>query len=286
MINDFKEKLSRNGVVNIPGVIDPELISRAILATNRAIEQVPEEDVLRDANGKVRKLCYAFDKGDVFLDILSHPRIIHILKRLYGSDVGMIVPTWEDVLIKEPDGGVRVGIHQDLGLQSVTRGDVFSLAIHFHDCTDNPVFFYEGSHQLGPLTREDIQNCLDKNLYVPYPSKAGDVDIHNVLTLHYSEMNKSYYPRYTWYLEFRTMDQILADSPWDERWALSRQVILFHAIEERKRMGMDYEEIDFARASHLAEYIKNLNLRVPHVSSTVSYSDNEYNHFADHDTLF
>ena len=48
---------------------------------------------------------------------------------------------------------------------------------------------------------------------------------------------------------------------------------------------MDYEEIDFARASELGTFIKNLNLRVPHVTSTVSYSVNEYNHFADHDSL-
>lgn len=212
--------------------------------------------------------------------------MIHILKSIYGSDIIEILPTWEDILIKQPKIGIPVEIHQDLGLQTVKLGDVYSLAFHFHDTIQNPVYFLEGSHKLGAITREEIKKYQNKELYKPYLSLAGEVDIHNVLTLHYSEPNTSENPRYSWYVEFRTIKQIVEDSPWDEEWASQRQAILLYAIENRKRKGLPFEEIAFSRALDLKKHINNISLRVPHEINGVKYEANEYNHFADHKTLF
>lgn len=220
------------------------------------------------------------------MDIISHPNVIRILKAIYGYEIANVLPTWEDILIKQSKTGIPVEIHQDLGLQSVNKGDVYSLAFHFHDTIENPVCFFEGSHKLGAITREEIKNYQRKELYKPYFSSAGDVDIHNVLTLHYSEPNTSENPRYTWYVEFRTIKQIVEDSPWNEEWALQRQAILFYAIENRKRKGLPIEDIEFSRKLDLAKRINDIQLRIPHETNGVKYSDNEYNHFADHKTLF
>ena len=279
-------KLKEKGAINIKSVIDFKLIERAKTAIEKYLTQKSNPDVLITQQNIVRKVCYAFEKDEVFLDIISHPNVICLLKNIYGSDVVNILPTWEDILIKQPKSGIPVEIHQDLGLQSVKMGDVFSLAFHFHDTHENPVCFFEGSHKLGAITREQIKQYQSKDLYKPYLSSAGDIDIHNVLTLHYSEPNTTEKPRYTWYVEFRTIKQIIEDSSWDEEWALQRQAILYFAIENRKRKGLSFEEISFSGEPIFAKCFNDIKLRIPHETKGVSYSDNEYNHFADHKTLF
>lgn len=163
---DTIEKLKENGVLNFKKVIDFELIERAKIAIEKFLHQKSNLDVLTTPQNTVRKVCYAFDKDDVFLDIISHPNVIRILKSIYGSDVANVLPTWEDILIKQSKTGIPVEIHQDLGLQSVKQGDVFSLAFHFHDTFENPVCFFEGSHKLGAITRDEIKKYQSKGRYL------------------------------------------------------------------------------------------------------------------------
>lgn len=278
--------LTENGFIKYSNLIERDLIDRAIAAIDNRQADLDNKDVLVTTNNTVRKICYAFEKDSVFLDILSHPKVIRLLKTIYKEDISSILPSWEDILIKQPVRGIPVEIHQDLGLQSVKLGDVYSLAFHFHDAIDNPVSFLKGSHELGALTRDEIKKYQDKEKYTPSYCYAGDVNVHNVLTLHYSDSNSTQNPRYTWYLEFRTIEQIVNDSQWDEEWALRRQAIFFHAIQKRKKEGLDYEEINFAREKDFLKYLDDLNLRIPHETSKVKYTDNEYNHFADHKHLF
>lgn len=63
---------------------------------------------------------------------------------------------------------------------------------------------------MGALTKTEIYKVEDKDRdkFVPIRVKAGDIVIHNVKTVHYSEENKCDHPRYTWYLEFRTINQL------------------------------------------------------------------------------
>ena len=67
---------------------------------------------------------------------------------------------------------------------------------------------------------------------------------------------------------------------------MKRQAILAYAIENRKKKGLEYSEIEFANMQDLRNFIDNVELKVPHLIDGVTYSDNEYNHFADHKTLF
>ena len=53
----------------------------------------------------------------------------------------------------------------------------------------------------------------DRDKFVPIREKAGNIVVHNIKTVHYSEENKGNNPRYTWYLEFRTIDQSKSYSP-------------------------------------------------------------------------
>lgn len=41
-----------------------------------------------------------------------------------------------------------------------------------------------------------------------FVKKAGNIIVHNIKTVHYFEESKGNNPRYTWYFEFRTIDQL------------------------------------------------------------------------------
>lgn len=180
--------------------------------------------------------------------------------------------TWEDLLVKPPFVGAPVTVHQDLALQCV-RGGVFSLGIHIDDAHDNPVWFLPGSHRLGPLSRDEVRRLLVERRadFVPIVARAGDVVVHDVLTVHFSEANSAIRPRHTWYLEFRTVQQLIQDGPWNQEWIDSRQALLLHAVEGRARAGLPFVALAFRDHARLAPYLVSPRLRIPHVGGDVQY---------------
>lgn len=236
-----------------------------------------EYDFLKlNKDGHIHKIRYMFEKNKSFIKALVSDAILDILQDTV-SDIEMIVPTWEDMLIKVPYHGVHVGVHQDLALQSI-GSDVYSLGIYFHSSKENPVYYLPESHKLGPLTKQEIHKVFQerKSEFIPIIAEAGDIIVHNVKTVHYSEENISSFLRYTWYLEFRTMKQLEEDSPWDMEWIHQRRKIWVYALQKYK----SYNQI-----KHLIpdkEFFENipLTLRVSHTNEKIQYDDtNPYNHF-------
>ena len=93
----------------------------------------------------------------------------------------------------------------------------------------------------------------------------------------YSEENKCDHPRYTWYLEFRTINQLKNDSPWDNDWIMSRRAIWAYALQKYHK-NIDYllPDIDL-----LAKYLQNLNLKISHTNEFINYDmQSPYNHFS------
>ena len=73
----------------------------------------------------------------------------------------------------------------------------------------------------------------------PSVTQPGDIVIHNVHVLHYSEPNLSQHPRATWYLEFRSMRDLLEKGPWNPDWAHRRRAIWVYA---RAEAGVDISQ--------------------------------------------
>jgi hypothetical protein len=97
------------------------------------------------------------------------------------------------------------------------------------------------------------------------------------MTVHYSEKNTSEHPRYTWYLEFRTKEQLLNDSPWDQEWIERRRALWVYALKNYR------QEIDelIPDYTSLIPYMNPLQLRISHTNETVDYDmKSPYNHFA------
>ena len=279
MIN-IKQELEQKGFAHIPAAFCPEEIGELVKATESSLKNSDfEYDFLTMNKDKhIHKVRYMFEKDDVFRKALVHDSIFSIVSQLVDP-ASEIVPTWEDMLVKVPFKGIPVGVHQDLALQSV-GSDVFSLGVYLHDSGTNPVYYLPGSYKMGPLTRDDIHKVYNeqKSNFVPVRAKAGDIIIHNVKTVHYSEENLTPNPRYTWYLEFRSKKQLLEDSPWDKEWMLQRRAIWVSALEKYRHVDPEL----IPNREELAPYLAHLNLRVSHTDDKIQYDmKSPYNHFSD-----
>lgn len=275
----LKNLIDAQGYALYKKALPPSLVERLIRATDQTLlEPRYQNDLLKLNNTHhVHKVLYRVEKENTFLEALVSPSIFEILSALHiQSD--RIVPTWEDMLIKIPLNGIQVDVHQDLALHSMNQ-PVFSLGVYLHSSEANPVYYLPESHLRGPLTRTEIQELFlqRKQDFLPVYAEPGDILIHNVKTVHYSEENKSPSPRYTRYLEFRTQDQLENDSPWDEDWIGARRSIWAHAIHTYVPQMSHW----IPENEDLNKYLTPLRLRVSHTNDHIKYDQtNPYNHFA------
>lgn len=273
--------LERDGFVHIPHVFGMKDVARLAALVMQSVDDfASSNDLIRTREGTPVKLLYPLNKYQEFVDFLGRKEIREIVDALIPKSDSVL--TWEDVLIKVPSVGVDVAPHQDIGLDPV-RSTVHSLGLSLHSDAHNPVFFLPGSHRLGPLTSNAVgalsKDCHDK--FRPVPTEPGDVVIHNVHVLHYSEPNQSSNARATWYLEFRDMHDLLANGPWERDWTFRRRAIW---VSARMAAGEDISasEPDAVKRHLRALESGELSLRVPHVTETVQYDQtNPYNHFSD-----
>ena len=277
--HNLRKNFMEEGYCILENALTSEEIQSLLVQTKHVLTlDDNSDDFLRinDSN-HIHKVKYMFNKGDIFLQYLVHNSILKIVLEL-SDDVTQIVPTWEDMLIKVPQNGVPVTVHQDLALQSASY-DVFSVGIYLHDSYDNPVYYLPKSHKMDPLTKTEIYKVFDenRNKFIPIRVKAGDIVIHNVKTVHYSEENKCDHPRYTWYLEFRTIKQLKNDSPGDDDWIMSRRAIWAYALHRyHKNINHLIPDIDL-----LTKYLQNLNLKILHTNEWINYDmQSPYNHFS------
>lgn len=277
-MTQLKEEFQKQGFVIIPKALEPSLVQQLIEATDRTLNNEKfSYDLLKiNKSQHIHKAKYMFEKEEIFLKTLVHDSLLSVVLE-FIDDPQMVVPTWEDMLIKIPNEGIPVNVHQDLALQSV-KSNVFSLAIYLHDSHHNPVYYLPESHNMGHLTRDELYEVYHKykDDFVPLNVKAGDITVHNVKTVHYSDENITPYPRYTWYLEFRTVEQLLNDSPWDVKWINRRRAIWVSALKNYKN-GIDELIPDY---EDLKEYMNPLQLRISHTNEKVQYDmESPYNHF-------
>ena len=276
----WKDELDRNGFVHLPGVLDADSAGRLALLSLRSIEDyAASEDLIRTRDGIPVKLLHPLGKYREFLSMLGRSEVRDIVDVLLPPDDSVL--TWEDVLVKPPAIGVEVGVHQDIGLDP-TRDTVHSLGISLNGDDDNPVHFLPGSHRLGPLTTPAVQalwrDCREQ--FQPVVTRAGDIVIHNVHVLHYSDANQSDRPRATWYLEFRSMRSLLEKGPWSGDWVHRRRAIWAFA----RAVGGDVATTE--EPEPVQDYLHRLragaaSLRVPQVTEAVQYDGSSpYNHFS------
>jgi hypothetical protein len=157
---------------------------------------------------------------------------------------------------------------------------VFSLGIHLHDAVHNPVWFLPGSHRRGALTRTQVRTLRESEQFVAVVPSAGDVVVHDVYCVHYSDANSGPTPRDTWYLEFRALDQLLRNGPWPRQWAERRRAVLFHAAA-RRASTMSPTWWPHTHTRSVEDWLAEpLDLRVQHTGDGIEYDlSSPYYHF-------
>jgi non-heme Fe2+,alpha-ketoglutarate-dependent halogenase len=135
-------------------------------------------------------------------DILTHPRIVAIIKDLLGDDV---IAWGSHFFCKMPGDGKRVSWHQDSSYWPLTPSMAVTawLAIDDANVENACMRYIPGSHHLGHLTyslsEQDEGNVLNQTVPeaetlgkpVDVELKAGEISIHSDLLLHGSEANQS-----------------------------------------------------------------------------------------------
>lgn len=281
----------KNGFLHIPNALGEHEIQAVQAAADRLIykrETIPTEwkkdykfgALVGDKIEEGDTLCrieYSLEKSPVFIELLGHPMIIGTALSLYD---GPILLTWEDFIIKLARAGMGVPFHQDTLYQSL-KSTVFSIGVYFDDSDQDPLYALPGTQMLGPLSEEEVLKIAHdrKDELVSLPVKAGDLLLHNVQMIHGSGANYSEKTRRVLYFEFRTINQVLEDSPWGEEWLKLRLPYISHAFRKRSENSMlaqedqrfdlsfiqknkerwEYQNSDFFIQN------QNINLRVPHI---------------------
>ncbi len=280
MIDFIRQQVARDGFAVVPGAVDRSFLDPVLAAVADVLRGPSHSDLLRDGAGGVRKIAFPLALDPRFLVALADPGLLHLASGL-SPCARELVLTWEDVLYKPALVGDAVPVHQDLALQSLP-GPVYSLGVHLEDAADNPVWYLQGSHRLGPQTTAQVRALRDIGGFVPLAPRPGDIVVHDVLTVHYSEANTSSRPRTTWYLEFRTLSQLRADGRWPESWAHRRRALLFHACAARKAAGLAYVWPDLGPGETREGWLERpADLRIPHIGHGVEYDvTSPWYHFA------
>lgn len=278
MITDEQKAFFKNnGYLKVPSAFSIEVMNKLIKKADQALADPKYQEDILFIDRQPQKLLYLFNKGTSFLKLLVSNPILEILKSLSENHTE-IVPTWEDLIIKKPFSKTGFKPHQDLPLQSI-NSNVFTIAIYLTDSHKTPVSFIPGSHTLGPLTKNELQTvCTSRQGdFIEVPANQGDIVIHNSKAIHKSSDNHTKERKFTWYLEFRTKDQLQYDSLWDRNWIMKRRAIFVYAINQYRPDLLKTWCKDFFE---LSSYIRNLQLKVPHVTNKVDFDmTSPYYHF-------
>lgn len=135
-------------------------------------------------------------------DLLTHPRVVAIVKDLLGENV---VGWGSHYFCKLPGDGKRTAWHQDASYWPLTPSKAVTvwLAIDDADRANACMRYLPGTHHHGHLTyqlsEDDEDNVLNQTIPdverfgapVDVELKAGEVSIHSDLLLHGSEKNES-----------------------------------------------------------------------------------------------
>jgi ectoine hydroxylase-related dioxygenase (phytanoyl-CoA dioxygenase family) len=154
------------------------------------------------AGGDSYSISTAHLKHGKVYDLLTHPRIVALVRDLLGEDV---IGWGSHFFCKMPGDGKAVAWHQDASYWPLSPSKAVTvwLAIDDADCDNACLRFLPGSHHFGHLTyrpsdpaehnvlNQSIDNIEQFGTPVDVELKAGEVSLHSDLLLHGSEANRS-----------------------------------------------------------------------------------------------
>ena len=271
-----------NGYLILRNWIPQDLLQRVQAAGAAWIEEgiaapenVPESNdyvfAKRPQGRALFRINYVHNKGqEASLELLGSPQVLGVAESLCGAN---FVPTYESMVFKQEGDGEAIKWHQDAIHPRGHR--IFNFDLYL-----DPSSADGGALRIIPKTQQQKQDtCLLTEQWGWNPPgvifaemEPGDVLLHDVMVVHGSEQVEGKKLRRTIYYEFRSVEEILADGPWDREWIEKRLRLIpvglqryqqafptneqFHwnAIEEVRphNTGTEAQELKIAHTIHMA----------------------------------
>jgi ectoine hydroxylase-related dioxygenase (phytanoyl-CoA dioxygenase family) len=215
------ESFNRSGFISPVRIFNENEIAGHRRYFDRLLNEV------RAAGGDSYSISTAHLKYGAVYDLLTHPRIVAVVKDLLGENV---IGWGSHYFCKLPGDGKRVSWHQDASYWPLTPSKAVTLWLAIDDAdTENACMrFLPGSHLYGHLTwrlsETDESNVLNQTVADvgrfgrPFNNilKAGEASLHSDLLLHGSEANESDRRRCGLTLRYCTAD-VRAHLGWHEK---------------------------------------------------------------------
>jgi hypothetical protein len=167
-------------------------------------------------NGKVLfRVNYIHAKGQsASLELLGSPQILGIAESLAGPN---FAPTYESMVFKMPGDGEAIPWHQDAVFPRSFRA--FNTDLYLDASRADA-----GALRVVPRSHKQVHNvCQIRDQYgwnhpdqIVVEMEPGDLLIHDDMVLHGSPRVEGRDLRRTVYFEFRPVEQVLAEGPFDD----------------------------------------------------------------------
>jgi phytanoyl-CoA hydroxylase len=213
------------GAIVVPDVLTPEEVQRLRAVTDGFVERargVSAHDEIYDLedshtpeNPRVRRIKAATEQHPEYAALTSHPRILAVLKDLWGPDIRF---DSAKLNMKCAGFGAPVEWHQDWAFYPHTNDDLAAVGVMFDDMAmeNGPLMIVPGSHR-GPTydhhsdgvfcgAMDPSNHDCDYRKAIPLVGKAGSITVHHVRAVHGSAPNLSDHDRRLLLFQFRSAD--------------------------------------------------------------------------------
>ena len=219
-------------------------------------------------NGRVMfRVNYVHDHGEpASLELLGSPQALGVAESLCGPN---FVPTYESMVFKQEGDGEAIPWHQDAVHPRTHR--IFNFDLYLDRSAKGA-----GALRVLPKTqrwKQDIcalteQHGWDGPGVIHAEMEPGDVLLHDVMVVHGSERVEGKSLRRTIYYEFRSVEEILEDGPWDRDWIDRRLRLVPLGLRRYRQAYPDSPQFDWRVSDEFRPRISDdeqVELKVAHV---------------------
>lgn len=241
LTSDQIASFDENGFLILRGHITGPLLELLRAAGHRWIEQAgttsrPDADYVfasrPDGKRVPFRVNYLHSKGEpASLVALGSPEILGIAESLCGPN---FVPTYESMVFKMPGDGEIIPWHQD-AVFAQRKFRVFNIDIYLDHAGRNG-----GALRVIPRSQTKVHDVCKMNdgsydwengPHTVVEMEPGDVLVHDDMVLHGSPRTWKNPLRRVIYFEFRPIEQILEEGPWDRSFAEQRLRLIPAALK-------------------------------------------------------
>ena len=186
------------------------------------------------------RVNYLHNKGQsAALELLGSPAVLAVAESLCGIN---LVPTYESMVFKQEGDGEAIIWHQDAVHPRKHR--IFNYDLYLDRSTKEGgalKVIPKSQHQKQDFCKIEQEYGWDHPEAIVVEMEPGDVLLHDVMVGHGSERVEGKSLRRTIYYEFRSVEEIFEDGPWDQDW-IERRLRLIPVALKRYTQAFPHAE--------------------------------------------